>query len=199
MRAVLFDIGNVMLHWRPQELLGPILPEEAMLDARLQELGFAIWYGDRTDRRPWESRLEEMDDGDPRREVFAAYLTGFHRAVRRPVEGSAELLEDLVAAGVPVFAVTNAPPEADEIVPREHGFMTRFVDVAVSSLEGVRKPDPEIFRRIMVRNGLTPEACLFTDDGVAYLEGARAIGMKVHHFDGAAGLRQRLVAEGFLR
>lgn len=53
-------------------------------------------------------------------------------------------------------------------------------------------------RRITTRNALTPEACLFTDDGAAYLEGARALGMKVHQFDGAAGLRQRLVKEGFL-
>lgn len=144
MRAVLFDIGNVMLEWRPGELLGPLFPDQASLDRLLAEHGFAGWYGDRSDRRPWEARLAELDD-TPRRALFEAYLTGFHRAVRRPVAGSAELLAEVLAVGGPVFAVTNAPPEADEIVPREHGFMAHFSDVAVSGLEGVSKPDPEIF------------------------------------------------------
>ena len=53
------------------------------------------------------------------------------------------------------------------------------VDVEVFSCEtGLRKPDPEIYRRAIEELGVPPEACLYVGDG-AYgeLSGAAAVGM----------------------
>ncbi|MEL6520503.1 MAG: HAD family phosphatase [Pseudomonadota bacterium] len=197
MRSVIFDIGNVILHWRPERQFGGVFADQADMDTQLQTHGFAEWYGDRTDQRPWEERLAEVPSG-PTRDAFEAYLLGFTAATRDPVDGSEALVQDLIAAGCRVFAITNAPPEADEIVPRQHPIVTRFEDVAVSGLEGVKKPDPEIFQRMLDRNGLTAADCLFTDDGAKYLEGARTVGMHTHLFQGASDLRARLQTDGFI-
>jgi len=49
---------------------------------------------------------------------------------------------------------------------------------------GVRKPDPEIYRRVAARLGLDPGACVVVDDALANLRGARAAGaVIVHHHD----------------
>ena len=197
MPAVIFDIGNVIIHWRPARQFGGMFADQAALDDALVSHDFPGWYGHRSDPRPWEDRLAELPDG-ARRTTFQTYLDGFTAATRDPMEGSAEVVGELIAAGTRVFAITNAPPEADEIVPRQHGVMARFEDVAVSSLEGVKKPDRQIFERVLTRNGLTPADCLFTDDTAAYLVGAADLGLKTHLFEGAAGLRDRLKAEGFL-
>jgi 2-haloacid dehalogenase len=62
----------------------------------------------------------------------------------------------------------------------------------------VAKPDPEIYRRLLDRNGLEPAGCLFIDDVAANVAAARALGMVAHHFTGAEALGQELRERGLL-
>ena len=52
-----------------------------------------------------------------------------------------------------------------------------FDAVLLSGQEGLRKPEPEIFRLAARRVGAQPNACVFVDDIAANVEGARAVGM----------------------
>jgi epoxide hydrolase-like predicted phosphatase len=52
-----------------------------------------------------------------------------------------------------------------------------FDAVLLSGQEGLRKPDPEIFRLAARRVGAQPNACVFVDDIAPNVEGARAVGM----------------------
>ena len=52
-------------------------------------------------------------------------------------------------------------------------------DVVVDSCEeGIRKPDPEIYRRTAARLAVAPTACVFLDDSAANCEAAAAVGMQ---------------------
>lgn len=54
-----------------------------------------------------------------------------------------------------------------------------YFDIFVSSaIEGVRKPQAEIFLRTAERLGVNPQQCLFMDDKAENVEGARRVGMK---------------------
>lgn len=56
--------------------------------------------------------------------------------------------------------------------------VTDLFDVEVrSGEEGLRKPDPEIYRLAAKRLGVAEEDCVFVDDIPANVEGARAVGM----------------------
>jgi putative hydrolase of the HAD superfamily/hydrolase len=51
-------------------------------------------------------------------------------------------------------------------------------DVRVlSGVEGIRKPEPEIYLLAASRLSVDPEACVFVDDLPSNVEGARAVGM----------------------
>jgi epoxide hydrolase-like predicted phosphatase len=52
-----------------------------------------------------------------------------------------------------------------------------FDAVVLSGREGVRKPEPEIFRLTARRVDVEPSACVFVDDIAANVEGARVVGM----------------------
>jgi epoxide hydrolase-like predicted phosphatase len=52
-----------------------------------------------------------------------------------------------------------------------------FDAVVLSGREGVRKPDPEIYRLAADRVGVDPGTCVFVDDIAANVEGARDVGM----------------------
>ncbi|WP_308282535.1 HAD-IA family hydrolase [Pseudonocardia nigra] len=66
-----------------------------------------------------------------------------------------------------------------------------FDVVALGPALGVRKPDPEVFRRVADRLGLTPAECVVVDDLPANLQGARAAGaVVVHHRDAATTIAE---------
>jgi len=58
------------------------------------------------------------------------------------------------------------------------GLLTLFDAVVESSVEGVRKPDPEFYERALASMGNPPPAdCVFLDDLGVNLKPARALGM----------------------
>ena len=62
---------------------------------------------------------------------------------------------------------------------------------------GVRKPDPEVFRRAAEMLGLTAAECVVVDDHPANIRGARAAGaVVVHHVDAATTVDELAVLLG---
>ena len=62
----------------------------------------------------------------------------------------------------------------------------------ISSVVGLRKPDPAIYALAAERLGLPPEACVFVDDLPGNLKPARALGMAtvLHRGDARATLAE---------
>ena len=59
-----------------------------------------------------------------------------------------------------------------------------FDAVVLSGTAGVRKPQPEAYRRVAAELGVTPAECVFVDDLRSNVVGAAAAGMTgVHHVD----------------
>jgi len=55
-----------------------------------------------------------------------------------------------------------------------------------------RKPDPAIYLDCLAIIGVAPADALFVDDKVANANGARAAGLRAHHYRGSSGLRSAL-------
>ncbi|MXW49476.1 MAG: HAD-IA family hydrolase [Gammaproteobacteria bacterium] len=72
----------------------------------------------------------------------------------------------------PAMATSDAKREQTEAV------MDLFDLVVESSVEGIRKPNPEIYRLTCARLGVAPDACAFLDDLGINLKPARQLGMQ---------------------
>jgi putative hydrolase of the HAD superfamily len=101
-----------------------------------------------------------------RRRIFAGV---------RPDAAMLDAVGKLHAGGTKTAVVSNTwgPPVA-------YGArrMRAIFDAIVRSDEvGVRKPDPEIFLLTADRLGVAPQECVFVDDLLQNVEGARAVGM----------------------
>jgi glucose-1-phosphatase len=68
----------------------------------------------------------------------------------------------------------------------------------VSAEFAVRKPDPEVYRRCLVRLGVAPEQALFVDDSVANVAGAHDAGLHSHEYIGPEELATVLSTRGLL-
>lgn len=93
-----------------------------------------------------------------------------------------------------VGVITNAGPSARAELWGKFPFGQLTDAFVVSAEEGMSKPDPRIFRIGAERLGVRPERCLFVDDKVRNVEGARAVGMRAVHHTDTAGTIARLDA-----
>jgi putative hydrolase of the HAD superfamily len=93
-----------------------------------------------------------------------------------------ELMRELKASGRRVAMLTNNVREWEpawrSMLPVEEIFET----VVDSGFVGVRKPEARIYEMTLERLGLAAGACLFVDDLLPNIEGARAAGMSAVHF-----------------
>jgi putative hydrolase of the HAD superfamily len=93
-----------------------------------------------------------------------------------------ELMQELKASGKRMAMLTNNVREWEPVwrpmLPVDEIFET----VVDSGFVGVRKPEARIYEITLERLGLPAEACLFVDDLLPNIEGARSAGMKAVHF-----------------
>ncbi len=162
----------------------------------------------------WDSGFE--DSGDAGVLDAAAYLRGFGDCI------GFDLTEtDWVAAqqvAVTPIAATLAllprirPAVRCAVLTNNNLFVLRhfslvYPEVAalmgdrarVSAEFGVRKPDPEAYRRCLAGLGVTPSATLFVDDSAANVAGARAAGLFGYEHTSSDALAAELGVLGLLR
>lgn len=93
--------------------------------------------------------------------------------------GPGELVRRARAAGHPTALVSDAHAVPDECA-------ALFDVLVLGPAIGVRKPDPEVFRRTARLLGLDVTECVVVDDLAVNIRGARAAGaVVVHHVDAA--------------
>lgn len=132
-------------------------------------------------------------------EILRTYWQNFDDALTGPVPGVSDLVDELLAAQVPLYGLTNFHHELFERYGRPRvPQLKRFRAVVVSGAEGLVKPDTAIFKVLIGRFDLDPGRTLFIDDSLVNIEAAASAGMRTHHFQGAGRARAALVDHGLL-
>jgi 2-haloacid dehalogenase len=197
---IVFDIGNVLLHWDPRALYRKIFTDEAQVEWFLANVCNSDWNVEQDRGRSFADAIAEATLRHPNHaEAIAAYDTRWHETLTHVIEGTVDVLADLKQQGTPLYAITNWNQDKFRETRARFGFLGYFRDIVVSGDEKLIKPDPAIYRLLLDRNGLDAAQCLFIDDSPKNVAGARAVGMKAHHFTSPAALRAELAAMGVLK
>ena len=196
---IVFDIGNVLLHWDPRALYRTIFADEDEVEWFLANVCTPEWNLEQDRGRSFADAIAEAVARHPAHaEAIAAYDTRWHETLTHAIDGSVSILEELKDRGTPLYAITNWHQTKFRETRERYPFLGHFRDIVVSGDERVLKPDPVIFHLLLDRNGLAASDCLFIDDNVHNVEGARAVGMQAHHFTTPELLRAELVRLGVL-
>ncbi|WP_373505909.1 HAD family hydrolase [Aestuariivirga sp.] len=197
---IVFDIGNVLLHWDPRALYRKVFASEAEVDWFLANVCTSAWNLEQDKGRSFADAVAEATARHPEHaEAIAAYDTRWPETLTHVIEGTVEILEDLKQQGTPLYAITNWHQDKFRETKARYGFLCHFRDIVVSGDERLIKPDPAIYRLLLDRNGLEAGQCLFIDDSAKNVAGAEAVGMKAHHFTSPDALRAELAAMGILK
>ena len=128
--------------------------------------------------------------------LIAAYRDRWPEMLGGPIAGTVAILEELAAAGTPLYALTNWSAETWPHGRDASPFLRHFRGIMVSGEERLIKPDPAIFHRLAERFGLAFPDLVFIDDNMENAEAAAALGIRAIRYENPARLREELAALG---
>jgi 2-haloacid dehalogenase len=199
-RAVVFDLGGVLLDWNPRHLYRKLFDDEAEMDRFLSEVCTMEWHHAHDLGVPPEQTIPPLVQAHPE---YAEYIWAWpqrsEEMLAGPIEETVEVLGALKEQGVPVYALTNMETWTYPGRRDRYPFLRWFDGTVVSGFEGVAKPDPGIYELLLDRFGLEAQTTLLIDDSPRNVAAARGVGMQAVEFESAAALREELVAAGLLR
>ncbi len=198
--AVVFDVGNVLFRWEPRALYERLIDDDRALDAFLAEVCTPEWHFQHDAGRDFADTSAELIAAHPRHEaLIRAWGPRFNEQLPGPVPGMPEIVEELDAAGVPLFAITNFSHEFwPPFRASQEALFGRFRDIVVSGAERLVKPDPAIYALALDRFGLSGPEAVFVDDSPPNVDAAADAGIHAVHFTDAATFRADLVRFGLL-
>lgn len=198
--AVIFDVGRVLYDWDPRILYRRLIADDRALDAFLRDVVTHEWHFQHDAGRDFADTSAELVALYPQHaDLIAAWGPRFLESIGAPIAGMHVLVDELEAADMPLFAITNFSHEFwPPFRAREAAMFDRFRDVVVSGAEKLVKPDPAIYRLALDRFGLEAARTVFIDDNAANVAGARDVGLIALHFVNEPTLRGELRGLGLL-
>ena len=199
-RVAIFDLGGVLLDWNPRHLYRKLFNgDEAAMEDFLANVCTSAWNERQDAGRSFaEATAELLPRHGDKRELIEAWGKRFDEMIPGPIEGTVEILGELKARAVPVYAITNFSAETFPPQRARFPFLDWFDDVVVSGVERVIKPNPRIFEILLTRHGVAATDAVFIDDVPANAAAATALGIHGIHFRSPEQLRRELEACGLL-
>ena len=196
--VAVFDFGGVVVEWNMRALLVEFFDEPADLDHFLTDIltpadNFRCDLG-----VPLAVVVDEVIGRHPEHRVpLEAWRDRWIETIPREIPGTADLIDDLRAAGHRVLGLSNFSAETFPLCRAAYPVFERFDDIVVSGEHGIGKPQPEIYHLLCERNGIEPAEAVFFDDSPGNVTAAHAVGMGAHLFVDATQARAALRADGF--
>ncbi len=198
-KAVVFDVGNVLFQWSLRALFAPRIADVDQLDWFLCNVVTQEWHFQHDAGRDVSDIVAERKAMFPKyAALIDVYANHFNESIFAPVPGSLEIVRELANRGVPIFGITNFGAEFWANFRVTQPIFDHFEDIVVSGEEKMMKPDPAIYALALRRFGLAPGEGLFVDDRLENAEAGSANGFIGHHFSDAATLRTALEQSGLL-
>ncbi len=197
--AVIFDVGRVLYDWDPRILYERLIDDDRALDAFLRDVVTIDWHFQHDAGRDFADTSAELAALHPQHAaLIAAWGPRFNESIGPAIAGMHDVVRDLDAADVPLYAITNFSHEFwPPFRAQESHLFDRFRDVVVSGAEKIVKPDAAIYRLALDRFGLRADEAVFVDDNAANVAAAQALGIESILFTDAGDFRARLVTLGF--
>ena len=189
--TVVFDVGNVLLAWTPQEILTRVLPDHPELYEELTNRVFKSPYWVMRDRgsATVEGVIHAMSITAPELEPYIRKILNEWIDIPAMPEG-VEALRTCKAHGKKLYALTNYADKEFAYACEKHDFFALFDGLFVSGREHTIKPGLDIYARMQQRFGFDPACTLFIDDSVMNIEAALESGWQALCYNRAGKLAE---------
>ena len=199
-RNVIFDLGNVLLTYKPMAHFAQLYSDEESLSTIYSIFSSNEWRLLDLGRLTLEEAIVSIKEkflgarDKILEEAFASLPTLF-----KPILSSLEALEWLSRSGYGLYILSNFHSALLHEVKKQHKFFDYFHGEVISADVHLVKPDEEIFLLLCNKYNLRPQECLFIDDTRDNIQAAKLLGFKTIHFGDDTKLFDELANHGIYR
>jgi putative hydrolase of the HAD superfamily len=192
-RNVVFDAGGVLLEWDPPKVIARLYPDPAtQAEIRRQIFEHPDWHEFDRGTLTEAAAIQHFSTLSGRTPDEVVALLRATAESLRPIEGTIVLLEELAAAGVNLFLLSNMPVSTFDFLIKRHRFFSHFKQLVISGAILMLKPEPAIYKHLVEQTGILPAESVFIDDLLRNVVAARECGLHAIQFLGPAECRAEL-------
>jgi len=193
-KNVVFDLGNVLLSFKPLEYLREKVEDEAKIDELHKEIFLSEeWLmldrGVITEEEAIDRLCTRSIDNS---ELIKLCMNNWYE-ILTPIEDTVEILKEIKSRGYRTFILSNFHLLAYEDVIKRYDFFKSFDGGIISYKENLLKPESQIYEKLILKYNINPKESIFIDDTKANTEGASNMGFETILFDNVIDLRKKLV------
>lgn len=192
-KNIIFDIGNVLLNYLPEEHL----KTKKFTDEKITEIHDQIFKSeewlmlDRGTITEEEAKMRIANRHLENEQLIHQAFENWYEMLT-PIEDSVRVLKELKEAGYQIYYLSNFHLLAFEDITNKYDFLNLFDGGVVSYQENCIKPEPEIYQRVATKYQLQPEESIFIDDMLENIEAAQHINFNTIHLQDPTQLRAGL-------
>lgn len=191
--TIIFDLGNVLVSWNPANLYRKLFSDEKELHYFLNEICSMEWHTLQDGGRSPQEGTETLVKEHPHWETpIRAFYTRWKEMFDGPIESSVQILKELKEKGYKVYALSNWNRELFDQTVEDFPFLNWFDGKIISSEEGMKKPDENIYHLLFERYNISPQQALFIDDNRDNIVTGEKLGLKSILFTSPQALRHEL-------
>jgi len=196
---IIFDLGGVLVDWNPKYLYRKIFADLDEMDYFLMHVCSPDWNEEQDAGRDFEEAIRVLSKQFPNyHKQIAAFYERWTEMLNGSITQTVDILTELYHHEINLYALTNWSHQTFHHAVERYEFLDFFIDIVVSGIEKVRKPDHKVFQILLDRNKLKSSDCLFIDDSKRNIVAARKMGFETIHFESPKQLRLELIEKGYL-
>lgn len=183
-----FDLGNVMVYYKPDEYLKKMgLEGERAAAFKRATFDDPVWLDCDAGLVTREEEIEIMCRKHPELAPDIRRIIGGCNEMLQPIPESVRALKRLTMDGYECYYLSNTNASAMEYM-NSFDYMGMFRGGVESYADRLVKPDRAIFELFARRFNLNPAECVFVDDNLNNVEAARECGFRAYQLTDADGL-----------
>lgn len=194
MKNTIFDLGNVLITFKPIEYVNSKIHDREKSKQIYEEI-FASEEWLMLDRGiiTEEEAINiicNRNIGDS--ELIRRVMDNWYQLLS-PIEGTVEILKELRYKGYKNYILSNYQLLAYEDVTKRFDFFSYFDGGVISYQERLMKPEKDIYDKLIKKYKVNPKESIFIDDTIENVKSAKMLGFEAIHFINSMDLREKLV------
>jgi 2-haloacid dehalogenase len=198
--VAVFDLGGVLIDWNPRYLYRKLFNgDDVAMEHFLATVCTSSWNAQQDAGRPFAEACASLKLEHPAHsDLIDAWIQRQPEMVTGPIHGTVNILAELRARKVPMYALSNWSAETFPLSLNRFDFLHWFQGILLSGEVRLLKPDPRIFQLFFETHSIDPADTVYIDDLKPNVEAAAAFGMHGIIFTDPPALRDELVKLGLL-
>lgn len=193
MKNIIFDIGNVLLSFQPEQFLKQYYDEQTIGDLFTIIFCSDEWLELDLGNLTINEAIDIFSKRNPHYKEEIRFVLKNWTKMMTPIQQNVDIAYKLKEKGYSLYILSNFHDEAIKEMYNKYPFFHIFDGGVISAYEHMIKPNPKFYQILLDRYHLDPHECIFIDDMLANITIASIFGITGIHLNYNKDLNEELM------